>query len=506
MNQIKAGVILNFITIGLTTLTGLLYTPYMMRCLGQNEYGLYSLVASIIAYFSVLDTGISNAVVRFTARFRDDTNPRRQHQLYGMTLIANLALSLIVIACGTLLIIKTPTLFDRTMSADDILQARIMLTMLIINLALTFPLGVFTSIVNAYERFIFTKSLNILRIILLTLTIILLLSQGYKAVAMVAAQVTFNILLLLAGFIYALRRLHIRVSIRPLNIPLLREVTIYSFWIFINSLTNRIYWSTGQFILGITSGTIAVAIFSASVMLQQMYFTLTNAISGVLLPKITRLTTADTDPDAPRRISDLFISTGRLQASLLLLILSGFILFGRSFFALWAGPGYEDSFLITLIFFIAIFPYSVENTGTIILQARNQMRTTIIIELTVAALSIPLQYILALHHGPIGCAIAIGLALFIGPGLLFNRYYRRHQQLDTPRLWRQILRMSPLPILLTALLLPLTRQLPLTHPLHFLTALILYLLLYLPLYWRLTLTPPERSLLRSLLPNASKSS
>ena len=470
MNQIRAGVILNFITIGLTTLTGLLYTPYMMRCLGQNEYGLYSLVASIIAYFSVLDTGFSNAVVRFTARFRDDTDPRRQHQLYGMTLIANLALSLIVIACGTLLIIKTPTLFDRTMSADDILQARIMLTMLIINLALTFPLGVFTSIVNAYERFIFTKSINILRIILLTLTIILLLSQGYKAVAMVAAQVTFNILLLLAGFIYALRRLHIRVSFRPHNIPLLREVTIYSFWIFINSLINRIYWSTGQFILGITSG----AIFSASVMLQQMYFTLTNAISGVLLPKITRLTTADTDPDAPRRISDLFISTGRLQASLLLLILSGFILFGRSFFALWAGPGYEDSFLITLIFFIAIFPYSVENTGTIILQARNQMRTTIIIELTVAALSIPLQYILALHHGPIGCALAIGLALFIGPGLLFNRYYRRHQQLDTSRLWRQILRMSLLPIILTALLLPLTRQLP--------------------------LTPPERSLLRSLLP------
>ena len=77
MNQIRAGVILNFITIGLTTLTGLLYTPYMMRCLGQNEYGLYSLVASIIAYFSVLDTGISNAVVRFTARFRDDTDPRR---------------------------------------------------------------------------------------------------------------------------------------------------------------------------------------------------------------------------------------------------------------------------------------------------------------------------------------------------------------------------------------------------------------------------------------------
>ncbi len=70
INQLKAGAALNYVIIALNTLTGLLYTPYMLRCLGQNEYGLYSLVSSVIAYLTILDFGFGNAIIRYTAKFR----------------------------------------------------------------------------------------------------------------------------------------------------------------------------------------------------------------------------------------------------------------------------------------------------------------------------------------------------------------------------------------------------------------------------------------------------
>lgn len=70
MNQVKARATLNYVIIGLNTLTGLLYTPYMLRCLGQNEYGLYSLVASVIAYLTLLDFGFGSAIVRYIAKIR----------------------------------------------------------------------------------------------------------------------------------------------------------------------------------------------------------------------------------------------------------------------------------------------------------------------------------------------------------------------------------------------------------------------------------------------------
>ena len=69
-NQLKAGAVLNYVVILLNTLVGLVYTPFMLRTLGQSEYGLYSLIASVIGYLTVLDLGFGNAIVVYTAKYR----------------------------------------------------------------------------------------------------------------------------------------------------------------------------------------------------------------------------------------------------------------------------------------------------------------------------------------------------------------------------------------------------------------------------------------------------
>ena len=70
VNQIKLGSVLSYISIALNVLVALLYTPFLLRMLGQNEYGLYSLVASIVAYLTVLDLGFGNAIVRYISNYR----------------------------------------------------------------------------------------------------------------------------------------------------------------------------------------------------------------------------------------------------------------------------------------------------------------------------------------------------------------------------------------------------------------------------------------------------
>ena len=86
MNELKAGAVLNYVAIGLNVIIGLTYTPYMLRMLGQSEYGLYSLAASIIAYLTVLDLGFGNAIVRYTAKFRAEKKEREQEEMFGMFL------------------------------------------------------------------------------------------------------------------------------------------------------------------------------------------------------------------------------------------------------------------------------------------------------------------------------------------------------------------------------------------------------------------------------------
>ena len=94
VNQLKAGVVLNYVVIFLNTVVGLLYTPYMLRMMGQSEYGLYSLVASVIAYLTVLDLGFGNAIVRYTAKFRAEKKTEEQYEMFGMFFLLYLVIGI----------------------------------------------------------------------------------------------------------------------------------------------------------------------------------------------------------------------------------------------------------------------------------------------------------------------------------------------------------------------------------------------------------------------------
>ena len=70
-NQLKFGVVLSYISRIVAVIVGLLYTPIMIRLLGQSEFGLYNIAASVIAYLGVLNLGFGSAYMRFYSRYKD---------------------------------------------------------------------------------------------------------------------------------------------------------------------------------------------------------------------------------------------------------------------------------------------------------------------------------------------------------------------------------------------------------------------------------------------------
>lgn len=455
MNQLKAGAALNYVVILLNIAVGLLYTPYMLRMMGQSEYGLYSLVASVIAYLTVLDLGLGNAVVRYTAKYRAEGKTKEQYEMFGMFLILYSIISIVALAGGIGLYLNVDTMFGDTMSETELSKARIMMLILVFNLAFTFPMSIFGSIMSAYERFVFPKVINIIRIILNTAIMIALLEMGYKAIAMVILQTIFNLTTLVINYLYCKYKLRIKLIFARFQWGFLSEVAIYSFWIFLNVIMDRVYWSTGQFILGIVSGTVAIAIFAVAIQLQGMYMQFSTAISNVFLPKVTGMVALRNDD---KEISDLFIRTGRIQNIVMAIILFGFIVFGKQFIMLWAGENYKDAYPITVLFFVSLYIPLIQNLGITILQARNQMKFRSLLYITIAVVALILQYYLAQLWGGIGCAIAIAGALFIGQGIVMNIYYYKVQHIDIVRFWKEIIKMNFFPIVITVITFYITRH------------------------------------------------
>lgn len=498
VNQLKAGVVLNYVVIFLNTVVGLLYTPYMLRMMGQSEYGLYSLVASVIAYLTVLDLGFGNAIVRYTAKFRAEKKTEEQYEMFGMFFLLYLVIGIIAFGIGLGLYFNVDTLFGNTMTTVELGRARIMMLLLVANLAFTFPMSIWGSIIQAYEDFVFQKSLNIIRIILNTVVMICLLHFGYKAVAMVVVQTVFNVLTLVLNFIYCRRKLNIHIYFRfkHFHWGFLKEVAIYSFWIFLNAIMDRVYWSTGQFVLGAMVGTVAVAVFAIAIQLEGMYMQFSTAISSVFLPKVTAMVATNR---SRKEISDLFIRTGRIQYIVLAYILSGFIIFGRQFIELWAGAGYSDAYMISLLFFIPLTVPLIQNLGITILQARNEMKFRSVLYIIIALVSLAMQIVLTRYFGGIGCAMGVSGALVVGQILIMNVYYRRRQDLDIKTFWKEISKMSIIPIVLIfSSMLVIRHFFALDSWGKLILGIAAFSLVYIPLFFRFSMTDEERNLFISM--------
>lgn len=500
MNQVKAGAVLNYIIVFLNILTGLLYTPFMLRCLGQNEYGLYSLVASVITYLTLLDFGFGSAIVRYTAKIKATKSKEEEWSLYGMFLLAYSVIGFLITIGGLILYFNIDRMFDRTMSVDDLRQARIMMALMVGNLAVTFPFSIFGSITSAYEKFVFQRSLSIIRILLSTAVLICVLLLGYKAIAMVIVQTIFSLGTLLANFLYCKYRLRIRVFFHDFNLALLKEIMVFSWWNFLGAIVDRIYWGTGQFILGIYSGTIAVAVFSLAVSLVNLYMSMSTSFNSVLLPRITVLATSDRNN---AEISEIFIKTGRLQFCVLSLILSGYVIFGQQFIHLWAGEGYSDTYFITFIFFAALICPLIQNVGITILLARGQQKFRSLTYLAIAIVSLVAQILVTPKYGAIGCAWVIAITLFIGQWVVMNIYYSINQRIAIGLFWKQIMRMAVVPLIATILGYYLMNQVTQNSWLTLFCHIFIFLMVYLPAFWifsmnnyeRLAILNPIRSLI-----------
>lgn len=345
INQLKTGALLSYATIVLNTLVGLLYTPFMLRMMGQSEYGLYSLAASIISYLTILDLGFANALVRYTSKYRTENKEHELSPMFGMFFILYLVIGIIAAVIGLIFFFNVEKLFDATMSTEELNKVKVMMLMLTFNLAFTFPMSVWGAIITAYERFVFQKIVNIVRIICNTIVMICLLFLGYKAIALVVVLTLFNVVTLLLNYYYCKRKLNVSIEFGKFNFCFLKEIASYSFWIFLNAIVDRIYWGTGQFVLGIYAGAKSIAIYALAIQLQGMYDSFSNAISSVFFPRITKLV-VEKNINA---ISDLFIRIGRIQFYVMSLILSGFFVFGKQFILWWAGDSYETTYYICLL-------------------------------------------------------------------------------------------------------------------------------------------------------------
>mgnify|MGYP003937599081 FL=1 len=444
INQRKLGVILSYISMFLHIIIGFAYVPILLSYLDKSQYGLYQLMGSVIAYMSVMDFGLSGTITRYYSRYLALGDKKNQANILALSALIYGSITILILIAGVIVYFNLDSIFSKSLTVDELFKARQIFIIMLFNVAITIPSHIFTAVINANERFIFIRLLSIIQTLLQPFVVIAIMLYKADVLGLVLVQTFFNLITIILKIYYSFNKLKIKIRLYFWDRPLLMEMLGFSFFIFLNMIVDQIYWKTDQVILGIISGTSAVALYSIAAQLDSYYMNFSSNINNVFLPRISAITAKTEDMS---EINNIFNKVGRIQFFIMSLILTGFILYGKDFIGFWAGEDFKPAYYMALIVMIPLLIPLIQNTGIIILQAKNKHDFRAKVYVFIAILKIIISIPLAKFYGGIGCAIATAFSLIVGNVVIINIYYHKEIEINIIRFAKEILSMT-LPVLI----------------------------------------------------------
>ena len=493
--QISGGVVLSVIAQTVSIAVGLVFTPVMIRILGQNEYGLYQLVQSVVNYLSLMNFGFSGAYIRYFSMAKTKGDPQEIANINGMFMRIFLIISAICLAAGTVLLFNIHVLGPHLTEADYAVARRLMILM-VINLAVSFPGNLFAVYMSANENFVFQKAVGILINILVPALTLPLLWWGKGSVGVVAVTLFLTVLRIALSAWYCLKKLGMKINLRYREKAIFIGLLSYTFFIFLSDMVDLLNTNVDKFLLGRMIGTVSVAVYSVGFTLTHYYTLVSWIIPEMFVPEANRLAIEEKDD---RKLTKLFTRIGRYNNYICLLVLTGFVLVGREFIQLWVGDGYENAYAVGVILMASGYIPSVQTLGVNIQNAKDKHKMRSLIYFGIACVNVVCSIFLIRKWGEIGTSLGTLFAVLLGSGIFMNWYYHRKIGLDIWNFWKAILRWTVPAGLLCAGVWWIKQQIVIDSWMKILLFAVAYGLLYALLLWTVGLKPEERTRIRSIL-------
>lgn len=494
----KKGIILSNVMMIFEVLSTLLITPFLIRTLGQAEYGVYKLSASITAYLLLLDLGVGNAIIRYISKFRANEDFKSEKDFFGVAIIFYCGIALICLIGGLILVCLFPTMFSEGLNANETALGQKLLLFTVANAAITLGTAVYTNVIVAYERFTISKGSSILQIILRMILTVVVLKLGIGSLGVVAVNLLMTILC--RGFFvaYVFGAIKLRPNFRGISFGFIKEIVVYSSWILVQMVATQINASMDQILLGaLVSGSAAIiAVYSVGTQVVQYYQSIGSSFNGVLMPGVVRLVEQGA---SAQRICDEMVRIGRLVFLVLGLIWSGFAGFGQQFIELWAGSVNADAYYVSILLMTAYLFILTEAIGTQMLWAKNEHKEQALLKLGVVLLNIVLTIILIKWKPLIGATIGTFISLVVGDIVVMNVVFSKKLKISMRQYYRDLFKGLLFCVLVTAVAGLAINWLPLAGWMGLVLKISLMCMIYAILLWTCGLNTYEKKLLASLL-------
>lgn len=406
--QIKIGGILSYASILLNVLVGFLCTPLIIKSLGTSSYGIYTLAFSVMNMF-LIDFGLGSAASRYISKYRSENNQTAVNDVFGLILKLFIVLALLIGVFFIVWIFLSPHIYAG-LSSSEIHSFQISFAIVSAYSLISFPFLTFDGILTAYEKFVQAKSINIISRLVLTTLILLSVFLNLGIYALIASHAIVGVIAVSLKFIFVYKFTPARPNLSFRNKSLLKDVTVFSSWVAITTLANRLLFNICPTIMGIVSGSNQIAIFGLIATVESYVYVFATAINGMFIATITRYFVGDNPIE---KLKNLMAKVGKFQFFINGLIICGFAVLGLTFIKWWAGDDYSMAYYGIILVVVPGLFYNPLEIGITTMIVTKKVKYHAITEIIVGIINVGLCFPLAAKYGAIGACFSLFIALVI---------------------------------------------------------------------------------------------
>jgi len=386
----------------MTALAGAAASALIGRVLGVEDFGIYTLVISLVTMMVALsDLGISGSIVRFAAEAIARDDHRRLRLILSVALRAKAILGICVLAAAVLFL--NPIVAAVFKHVDERITRYFLLSLLVV--AVGMVAGFFPPIFQSFQRFrlqaVVTVIPPLVKVALIAATAFIF-SMLTITTGILIELGTACVLLLLCWRLSPSRDF----SLREDDPPLRKQMLSFNKWLALYYILNLLGGRIDLFLVGGLSDARALGLYGAASKAASMVVIMSNSYLTVLLPE---LSAALTPEQVRRKQRHSFLVVGLFAAGIVLLAALADILVAVIFGKEFAGAGTILRVMcIGLLFTVLAYPLN----ATLFAWNRSVV-FPLMSGVAIAALVLGNIYLIP-RFGAVGAAGAFSIGGFVG--------------------------------------------------------------------------------------------
>lgn len=390
----------NVLGTGFRLLVWFVLTPFILGLLGPVAYGVWVVVGSLAAYGSLLDLGLTPALVKYVAEHVARGDPAAVGRVIATAVWLYIGLGLVAFAVFLAIAPWVPDVLSIPPDQRGAATAVVMLTGL--SLAIGIPSTAAPSVLMGLQRYDAVNAISAASTLAGAAATVIVLALGGGVVGMVAANIPV-LLGTTAVTIVVIRRVRPDLG-NGLGRPdrtLVRAMASYGSSSFAYQVSNLLQRKTDELVVGRFLAVALVAPYSIGRRVSDLVIIVTQQFMNVLLPLASQL---HAEGDASR-LRAVYLTATRLGMALSLPVGTTIIVLAEPFITAWVGPDMGDAVPITIILAISSIVALTQWPAGAIFQGMARHRPLAVGALLTGLANLLLSVLLVQRVGLIGVAL-----------------------------------------------------------------------------------------------------